>query len=215
MRPTMLALCLPLASLAGCAALSPDRVHADASAAREPVDEGSAWRGIARPADQQRIDTIDAQWASALSALPARLRPRTAADRQLLDPQAARALPAIPPGGYQCRRVRLGGRARLTRFKPDTCYVKLDGDRLSFTAQTGSLMPGGWLYPDGDRRVVLLATDRPAKVSVAPPYGVDADRDLAGLIERIGPLRWRLTIPRAASLDIWELKPWPEQGTDD
>lgn len=215
MRPMMLGLCLPLALAGACSTLSSPKLQQAEPAAVDVVKDNAAWRTIARAPDQQRVDDIDTEWGGALSALPARLKPKTASDQRLLDPQAARPLPAMPPGGYQCRRIRLGGRTKLTRFKPDTCYVKLDGDRVSFTVQSGALMPGGWLYPDGDRRVILLATDRPASVRAAPAYGLDADRDLVGVIERIGPLRWRLTVPRAQTMEIWDLKPWPEQAIDD
>lgn len=214
MRPTTIALCLPLALTSACATLSRPQI-ADATtsqAAEAPV----GWRAIARPEDQQRIAAIDARFDVARADLPRRLQPRGAADKRLLDPQAAQPLPALTPGGYQCRRIRLGGRTRITHFKPDTCYVKLEqGDRLSYTTQSGTMMPGGWLYPDGDDRLVLLATNRPAGMKAAPAYGIDAGKDLVGVIERIGPMRWRLTLPQDGELDIWELTPWPAQQLDD
>ena len=214
MRPTIAALCLPIVLVGGCSTLSPRHVaEAGSSVTTSPV---TGWRAIALPADQQRIDTIAARFQAALADLPARLQPRNAADKQLLDPQAARPLPALTPGGYQCRRIRLGGRATLTRFKPDTCYVKLEtGNRLSYTTLSGAMMPGGWIYPGEGDRLILLATDRPAGVTAAPAYGLDGRQDLAGVIERIGPMRWRLTIARADEIDIWELKPWPTQKLND
>jgi len=214
MRPTIMILCLSAALTGGCSTLS--RPHVAEPLASEPAEADTGWRSIARPEDQQRIAAIDSRLQAALADLPRRLQPRDAADKQLLDPKAARPLPALTPGGYQCRRIRLGGRTKLTRFKPDTCYVKLeDGDRLSYTTLSGGLMPGGWLYPDGDERVVLLATDRPASAKAAPAYGVGGGQNLAGVVERLGPMRWRLTIPRADELDIWELKPWPTQKLED
>jgi hypothetical protein len=44
----------------------------------------------------------------------------------------------------------------------------------------------------------------------AMPYGVDAQRDLAGFVERIGPARWRLVLPYPpfeSQLDVIELVP--------
>jgi len=214
MRPTMIALCLSAALTSGCSTLS--RPHVVEVVAPQPVETDTGWRAIARPEDQQRIDAIDARFEAALADLPRRLQPRDAADKQLLDPKAARPLPALTPGGYQCRRLRLGGHAKLTRFKADTCYIKLEGeDRLSYTTLSGPLMPGGWLYPDGNNRLILLATDRPASAKAAPAYGTGAGQDLAGVVERLGPMRWRLTIPRAGEFDIWELKPWPTQKLED
>lgn len=214
MRPTIVALCLPLAVIGACSTVRQPRVVATVSS--EPAETGSEWRAIARPADQQRIDTIDARFQAALADLPRRLKPRSDADRQLLDPHAGRPLPMLTPGGYECSRIRLGGRAKLTRFKPDTCYVKIEASgRLSYTTQSGALMPGGYLYPDGDRRLILIATDRPTGARSAPAYGVNAARDLVGAVERLGPMRWRLTIPRADEVDVWELKPWPKQQLED
>jgi hypothetical protein len=41
-------------------------------------------------------------------------------------------------------------------------------------------------------------------------YGVDKDRDVAGFVERIGPNRWRLVMPRPhfeSIVDVMELVP--------
>ena len=45
-------------------------------------------------------------------------------------------------------------------------------------------------------------------------YGEDKSRDMAGVLERIGPMRWRLAIPyprSGARLDVYELTPVAEQ----
>ena len=42
------------------------------------------------------------------------------------------------------------------------------------------------------------------------PYGRDADRDMAGIVERIGPRRWRVAFPYPrweSTIDILELIP--------
>jgi hypothetical protein len=41
-------------------------------------------------------------------------------------------------------------------------------------------------------------------------YGVDPERDVAGFVERVGPERWRLIIPRPyfePQLEVMELVP--------
>ena len=46
--------------------------------------------------------------------------------------------------------------------------------------------------------------------SRATQYGVDRDRDIAGFVERIGPKRWRLVMPRPhfeSVTDVMELVP--------
>ena len=42
------------------------------------------------------------------------------------------------------------------------------------------------------------------------PYGRDAERDMAGIVERVGPLRWRVAFPYPrweSIVDILELVP--------
>jgi len=44
----------------------------------------------------------------------------------------------------------------------------------------------------------------------AMQYGNDPDRDVAAFVERIGPARWRMVMPRPAfesTLDVMELVP--------
>jgi hypothetical protein len=44
-------------------------------------------------------------------------------------------------------------------------------------------------------------------------YGQDENRDIAGFIERIGPARWRLIMPKPhfeSQLDVMELIPLPK-----
>ena len=85
-------------------------------------------------------------------------------------------LPALSPGSYHCRLVRLAGRAGYASFAPDFCYVDGNGAGLSFTKQTGTTLPGGWLHPDSDRRQVFLGTMRNTPAQVAPPYGTNPAR---------------------------------------
>jgi hypothetical protein len=46
-------------------------------------------------------------------------------------------------------------------------------------------------------------------------YGEDPKRDMAGVLERIGPFRWRLVIPwpqqGTSKLDVFELRPVEQQ----
>jgi hypothetical protein len=46
-------------------------------------------------------------------------------------------------------------------------------------------------------------------------YGQDEQRDVAGYLERIGPARWRLVMPKPhfeSQLDVIELVPLPQEA---
>lgn len=204
-RPRFLAALAALA-VAGCitapqppvAVVEPER----------PAETG--WKAIATPTDRAGLDRLNATWAVARGAVRRRAAAAMAQEGPLVEPGAALDLPAIPPGPYRCRLVRLGGRKGFATFAPDTCYVDGNSRGVSLTKQTGENLPGGWLYPDTDRRQVFLGTFRQLAAAPAPAYGIVPARDIAGVVERVGPLRWRLVLTRAghgALLDIYELVP--------
>ena len=49
----------------------------------------------------------------------------------------------------------------------------------------------------------------PGDVSLG--YGVEHDRDVVGVVERVGAFRWRLATPRddGKGIDVYELTPVP------
>jgi hypothetical protein len=183
------------------------------SVAPAPVDQPSGWRATATPDDQRRIDGLSGRLQRVLAAIPARLRARVTAEGPLLEPTAGLDAPALSPGSYQCRLVRIGGRRGVVSYKPDFCYIAVDGGKQSFTKQTGAQLPGGWLFDDqGDKRLIFLGTLRPRQAGSAPPYGASPQRDVAAVIERIAPFRWRMMLARNdgqgdQTLDIYELIP--------
>src|SRR3546814_14937312 len=83
---------------------------------------------------------------------------------------------------------------RISDGSSDVCSSDLKG--LSFTKQSGSDLPAGYLYADGERRYVFLGARQDAPGDVSLGYGVDPERDVAGVVERVGPFRWRLVAPR-------------------
>ncbi len=209
MRALMI-LAIGAACVAGCTTHPHGGGRPVVTAERDPA--GPRWTTIATPGDRARLEALADNWTRARAAVPKRLARRMKEEGALLDPAAALDLPALSPGSYRCRLVRLGGRAGYASFAPDFCYVDGDGAGLSFTKQTGTTLPGGWLHPDTDRRQVFLGTVRTAAADVAPPYGTKPARDIAGVVERVGPLRWRLVMTRAgqgAILDLYELVPVP------
>jgi hypothetical protein len=129
----------------------------------------------------------------------------------LLQPGAALDHPALSPGSYMCRAVRVE-RARLRSFPSQFCFVRGEaGGRLSFNKQTGTDLPNGWLYADGDTRSVFLGAQQRRAGENSLGYGTDRAADRVGVIERIGPFRWRLVMPRPNELWIYELTPVPAE----
>jgi hypothetical protein len=172
----------------------------------------TGWRAIASVHDQRLIDQLAGTWLQARAAVPRRLQAKLKAETLLVEPGAALELPAPPPGPYRCRLIRFGGRAGFQAFAPDFCYVDGDDRGVSFTKQTGSNLPGGWLHADTATRQVFLGSFPKSGSSGVPRYGDDPAQDVAGVVERVSPFRWRLVLTRAgrgALLDVYELVPVP------
>lgn len=175
------------------------------------------WRGTVSSEDDARIDRLDENWSAMLHAMSR--RDRALADREgdLLDPGAARTHPQPSPGSYICHLVKVGdagkGEAQVKSFPDFVCYIRAESDnRLSFTKQTGTELPGGWLYEDNDKRLVMVGALQRAPGDNSLAYADDPARDLVGVVERIGPFRWRLVLPWRGDkpgLDVYELKPAP------
>ena len=209
MRYGLVMLAPVLCALVGCATGGTPRPSA-ALPTTTANDGQRRWETAVTATDSARLATLGDSWAQARGAVPARLKALLDHEGPLVDPSAALDLPALPPGPYYCRLVRLGGRAGFATFKPDFCIVDGTVHSLSFTKQSGSILPGGWLFPDTDKRQVFLGTFRPARVKVAPAYSTNPAQDVAGVVERVGAFRWRLVLTRAgggAVLDIYELVP--------
>jgi Domain of unknown function (DUF4893) len=182
-----------LLALAGCQ-LAPPLPPSAAPAL--PVGEN--WRAIASPADADRIARLDAAWEAA--------RPGAS---PVLDRAAAQAWPAPPPGSYRCRVWRVAAGRTARRFPAQFCHVGVEGALLSFAKQTGDERWAGYFYVDGERRMIFLGASA-VRSGVAPGYGGDAARNVAGVVERIGPLRYRIVMPwprGGGALDILELVP--------
>jgi hypothetical protein len=197
-------------ALAGCTT-GPKAVVTVAAGA--PVEQPTGWRATATADDQKRIDALTDRMQRMLAAVPAGARARVAAERPLLDPNSGLDAPALSPGSYQCRLVRVGGRRGVVSYKSDFCYIAMVDGKQSFTKQTGTQLPGGWLFDDDkSKRLIFLGTLRPQQAASAPPYGEVRQRDVAAVIERIAPFRWRMALVKNDGqgdqmLDIYELIP--------
>jgi hypothetical protein len=216
-RPlSLLGLC---AAIAGCATVPPkvsDRP--EPSVTVEPQLKSDVWTHIATAADISRLNRTGLAWQSALADA------KGSADEikkegELLEPRAALPRPAPTPGSYNCRLIKLGRTApkapAFERFKPFFCYVQVEGDLLTIVKQTGSQRPAGRLWED-DRpdRLIFLGSLALGDEEQPRGYGEDSKRDMAGVLERIGPFQWRLVIPwpqGTSKLDVFELTPVADQ----
>lgn len=197
--------------LAGCGGSGGElRPRASAPVAAAPAD----WRNVATTADRDRLRRWRDAWMQALPAARKGNAAEIGEQGALFDPD--RALPGAmpPPGAYRCRVFKLGaaGPAMLdyVAYPFFDCRVDAEGDVLSLYKQTGSQRPVGLLFADGDARAVFLGTLVLGDERAPLEYGQDADRDMAGFIERVGDRRWRLVLPWPrfeSKLDVVELVP--------
>ena len=208
------------AAVAGCASVPKD--DGPRPAARVVVDQqpkSEAWMQIATAADESRIARIGLAWQSALADARRSFAGEVRKEGALLEPRAALPRPAPTPGSYNCRLIKLGKATAkapaFERFQPFFCYVQVEGDLLTIVKQTGSQRPAGRLWED-DRpeRLIFLGSLALGDEQQPLAYGDDPKRDMAGVLERIAPFRWRLVIPwpqSTSKLDVFELTPVADQ----
>lgn len=194
-----------LLALAGCAVMQPQT---------EIVRTPSAdWRRIATDADRDRLRSWRDAFVSALAdARSAGHSADVAREGALLDPDAALGGP-IPDGDYRCRVIKLGSRSpgmlAFTAYPYFACRVG-QGRLQSFAKLTGSQRQVGLIFSHDALRRVFLGALVLGDETRAMQYGQDRDRDVAAWVERIGPNRWRMVMPRPhfeSTLDVLELVP--------
>jgi hypothetical protein len=185
----------------------------------DPPAKSEAWKKLATPADQNRISRLDSAWQQALTEAGKNFSGEIRKEGVLLKPRASLPRPAPTPGSYNCRLIKLGQAVPKTRayesFKPFFCYVEVEDNLLTIVKQTGSQRPAGRLWEDDDpERLIFLGSLALGDQQVPVAYGDDPKRDMAGVLERIGPFKWRLVIPwpqSTSKLDVFELTPVAQQ----
>jgi hypothetical protein len=211
----ILAIALAALTVAACASTPPPPPPPP------PPDGGGRavlrdWRGIVTATDRDRYARRDAAWRLALE----QARRQTGSGDldsvgDLIDPGAVRGDVTPPVGDYRCRTVKLGSQGGETGlgyvvYGWFACRIEQTPRGLKFSKLTGSQRPGGLLFPETDRQMVMLGS---MALSTEPPansYGQRPDRDLIAVLERIGPQRWRLVLPwpqYESNLDLIELVP--------
>ncbi len=197
---------LPLAACAGGEA---------GPAAAVPAPVAAGWRTIATDHDLDRARKWRTAWVRAVTqARAGGHMAEIAGEGILLEPDAALRAAAPPAGDYRCRVVKVGAKSEglldYVAYPFFDCRISAGAGAMDFVKLTGSQRPVGRLFPDGDRRLVFLGTLQLGDERGVLRYGHDRQRDMIGLLERIGERRWRLAFPNPAfesMLDILELVP--------
>jgi hypothetical protein len=204
------------AALSGCQTAKPKvppGLHPTVEVAAPLKSE--VWKGIATAEDQDRIARLGLAWQDALADAQKTNATDVRREGKLLLPRSALPRPEPTPGSYNCRLIKLGkastnGKSYET-FKPFFCYVEVEDSLLTIVKQTGSQRPAGRLWEDDDpTRLIFLGSLALGNEDQPLAYGDDPKRNMAGVLERIGPFRWRLVIPwpqSTSKLDVFELTP--------
>jgi hypothetical protein len=178
-------------------------------------DQDAGWRDVATESDRVRVREWRSAWVEALrEARAAGHTGEIESEGVLLHPDSALLRPAPPVGDYRCRVIKVGGQGDLldyVAYPAFRCRVRPERDgRLSFVKLTGSQRPIGFIYPDDTRRMIFLGTLQLGDERRSLRYGTDDERDMAGIVERIGDRRWRIVFPRPtfeSIVDVLELVP--------
>jgi hypothetical protein len=175
----------------------------------------AGWRSVATDYDLERARKWRTAWVRALArARAGGQSAEIAAEGILLEPDAALRGVAPPAGDYRCRVVKVGAKSEglldYVAYPQFDCRISQGAGVLDFVKLTGSQRPVGRLFADSDRRLVFLGTLQLGDEQGVLRYGHDRQRDMIGLLERIGERRWRLAFPYPAfesTLDVLELVP--------
>jgi hypothetical protein len=173
------------------------------------------WRQVATPTDRERLrEWRDAFVDAVAAARKAGHAAEVAREGALLEPDAAIGGGPIPNGLYRCRVIKVGaksdGMLNYVTYPAFSCRVSADGGVQNFAKLSGSQRHVGVILPHDAMRQVFLGTLALGDEQGALQYGQDETRNVAGYVERIGPSRWRLILPRPhfeSQLDVMELVP--------
>lgn len=176
----------------------------------------TAWKEVASKDDQLRL----AGWRSSfVAALTAATKAGHAGDiareGALLEPDAALGAPGIENGMFHCRVIKIGSKAdssspAYTSFPSFLCRVKPDRGLMRFNKFGGQQRYVGLIFPGDAVNQIFLGTLILGDETRAMQYGQDKLRDVAGYVERIGPKRWRIIMPKPSfelQFDVMELVP--------
>ena len=199
--------CLASLALAACAATPPSGSVIE----RPPRD----WRLVATADDRDRLrDWRDAFVEGLREAQAAGHQAEIAREGALLDPDAGMGGGPVPNGNYRCRVIKLGSKSDgllpYVAYPAFQCRIRQEKDLQGFAKLTGSQRQLGLIFPGDGFRQVFLGTLLLGDEARSMQYGRDRERDIAAFVERIGPGRWRMIMPRPhfeSDIDVLELAP--------
>jgi hypothetical protein len=173
-----------------------------------------AWKDVVTADDHERLRNWRATFVAAVNAARATHAGEVNREGVLLQPDAAIPGAAIPDGMFRCRVIKLGakqpGNLDYVTYAPFTCRVKAERGLKRLNKLSGSQRYVGLIFPNDTMREIFLGTLVLGDEKRALQYGQDQTRDIAGYVERIGPNRWRLVMPKPhfeSQLDVMELVP--------
>jgi len=172
------------------------------------------WHQVATENDRKRLRDWRKAFVDGLNAARKSHAAEIAREGALLDPDAALTGAPVPNGTFACRVIKLGAKSEglldYVSYQPFVCRIDQERDLQGFAKLTGSQRPVGLIFPGDPLRQVFLGTLVLGDEREARQYGQDETRDIAAYVERIGPNRWRLVMPRPAfesQVDVIELIP--------
>ena len=173
------------------------------------------WRAVATADDRGRLRDWRSAFVEGLKeAAAAGHQAEIGREGVLLDPDAALGGGPVPNGDYRCRVIKLGSKSDgllpYIAYPAFRCRIEQEKDLQGFAKLTGSQRQVGLIFPGDALRQVFLGTLILGDESRSMQYGRDQDRDIAAFVERIGPARWRMIMPRPhyeSDIDVLELVP--------
>jgi hypothetical protein len=173
------------------------------------------WRSITTESDRVRLRQWRTAWIEGIRQAEAGGHGgQLAREGVLVQPDAAIGWEDPPAGDYDCRTLKIGakspGMLDYVSYPPLSCRVRIEDGMMSFAKLTGSQRPLGHFLPYVGNRMLFLGTLQLGDEQRALQYGRDRERDMAGVVERIGEQRWRVVFPYPhfeSTIDILELVP--------
>jgi hypothetical protein len=173
------------------------------------------WRRVATEDDRGRLRDWRSTFVGALAAARrAGHSAEIAREGALLEPDAALGGEPIPNGAYRCRVIKLGAQSEglldYVAYPAFACRVGPERELQRLDKLSGSQRYAGLIFPNDAMRQLFLGSLVLGDEIRALQYGEDKSRDVAGFVERIGPQRWRLLMPRPhfeSQMDVMELVP--------